>query len=106
MLDGFEIPPFRVAEVFVDDRCVGLLSDVKLSREETGGYNLEGNWSGYSNVLGNSPHYTISIPRYECKFLAVKVDAEPGISTGRVQFKNASFLPDGPGPWIEKPGEA
>ncbi len=106
MLSGTEIPPIRVAEVFVDGRCVGFLSDVILSREENGGFMLEGDWSGYSNVLGNSSQYTISIPRYECKFLAVKVEADPNLSTGRVLFKNASFLPDGPGTWIDKPGEA
>lgn len=106
MLDGIDIPPIRVAEVFVDDRCVGLLSDVRLSREDDGGFRVEGNWSGYPDVLGNSSFYTISIPRYECRFLASKVDTDPGLSKGRVLFKHASFLPDGPGSWIERTGEA
>ena len=106
MFEGYEIPPIRVAEVFVDDRCVGFLSDVKLSREDDGAFRVEGDWSGYTNVLGKSSHYTISIPRYECKFLAAMVDADPGLAKGRVLFQHASFLPDGPGTWIDEPGEA
>jgi len=106
MKESFSIPPIKMAEVFVDGHCVGFLSDVKLSREEDGGFKLEGEWSGYPDVLGRQAMYTISIPRYECRFLADKVDAKLVRDTGRIVFNGASFLPDGPKTWFETFGEA
>ena len=95
-----------MAEVFVDGHCVGFLSDVKLSRDDDGGFNLEGEWSGYSDVLKTDALFTISIPRYEYKFLAEHVDRGRVTSSGRVAFKSASFLPDSPQAWFEVSGEA
>jgi hypothetical protein len=104
---NFRIPPIGMAEVFVDGHCVGFLSDVKLSQEDDGGYNLEGEWSGYADVLKKTDAlYTISIPRYEYKFLAEQVEPGSTRSSGRISFKSASFLPDGPQAWFEKPSEA
>jgi hypothetical protein len=105
MSASFRIPPIRMAEVFVDGHCVGLLSDVKLSREDDGGFNLEGEWSGYSDVLGKEALFTISIPRYECKFLTDEVEADRVMNSGRVSFKSASFLPDSPEAWFNVFGE-
>ena len=105
MDDNMEIPRIKVAEVFVDGRCVGFLSDVKLSRTNSGDFDLEGEWSGYSDVLDDDKMFTISIPRYECRFLADKVDAVKVRSAGRISFKGASFLPDSPGSWFENLGE-
>jgi hypothetical protein len=102
---GFRIPPIKVAEVFVDGNCVGFLKDVKLSREEDGGFNLEGEWSGYADVLDQDALFTISIPRFECRFLAGSVDKGKARSTGRICFKSASFLPDSPHAWFEDFGE-
>ena len=99
------MPPIKVAEVFVDGNCVGLLKDVKLSREEDGGYNLEGEWSGYADVLDKDSLFTISIPRFECRFLAESVDQGKTRSTGRISFKGASFIPDSPHAWFETFGE-
>jgi hypothetical protein len=90
-----------MAEVFVDGHCVGFLSDVKLSREDDGAFNLEGEWSGYSDVLKKDSLFTISIPRYECRFLTDEVEGERGKSSGRISFKSASFLPDSPKTWLE-----
>ena len=106
MNESFAIPPIKMAEVFVDGRCVGFLSDVRLSREDDGGFKLEGEWSGYSDVLVDEAMYTISIPRYECRFLAHNVDAEIAGGSGRISFKGASFLPDSPKTWFEVFGEA
>jgi len=106
MNESFHIPPIKMAEVFVDGRCVGFLSDIKLSREEDGGFKLEGEWSGYSDVLGEENSFTIAIPRYECRFLADKVDVELISESGRISFKGASFLPDGPRTWFDTFGDA
>jgi len=106
MTTGFRIPPIRMAEVFVEGHCVGFLTDVKLSREADGGFNLEGEWSGYSDVLKQDALFTISIPRYECRFLADEVDAGRVTSSGRISFKSASFIPDSPGTWFDTFGEA
>jgi hypothetical protein len=95
-----------MAEVFVDGHCVGFLSDIKLSRQEDGAYNLEGEWSGYSDVLRKESLFEISVPRSEFKFLADKVDAGRVTSSGRVSFKSASFLPNAPRDWFEAFGEA
>jgi hypothetical protein len=105
MSENMRIPPISMAEVFVDGHCVGFLSDVKLSREDDGGYNLEGEWSGYSDVLEKDSLFTISVPRFEFKFLADKVDVGVTTSSGRISFKSASYLPDGPNQWLNKPGE-
>jgi len=106
MNESLGLPRIRMAEVFVDGHCVGFLSDVKLSREDDGAFKLEGEWSGYSDVLSAEALYTISIPRYECRFLTDKVDAELIKNTGRISFKSASFLPDGPKSWLETFGES
>jgi hypothetical protein len=103
---NLRIPPIGMAEVFVDGHCVGFLSDVKLSQEDDGGYNLEGEWSGYSDVLKKDSLFEISIPRFEYKFLAERVDPGTVKSSGRISFKSASFLPDSPQAWFEVPGEA
>jgi hypothetical protein len=97
------IPPIRMAEVFVDGHCVGLLSDVKLSREDDGAFKLVGEWSGYSDVLRQESLFTISIPRYECRFLAEKVNEGKTMKSGRVtvSFNGASFIPDGPRTWFD-----
>jgi hypothetical protein len=102
-MDGnIEIPPIRMAEVFVDGHCVGFLSDVKLSRENDGGFNLEGEWSGYSDVLDKESMFTISIPRYECRFLTDRVEADLENLKNRISFRDASFIPDGPKKWFEE----
>jgi len=106
MEKSFSIPPIKMAEVFVDGRCIGLLSDVRLSREEDGGFKLEGDWSGWQDVLGQENSFTIAIPRYECRFLADKVDTKLVRDTGRIIFNGASFLPDSPKTWFETFGEA
>jgi len=107
MEKNFEIPRIKLAEVFVDGRCVGLLSNVKLSREEDGGFEVEGEWSGYPDVIGEKESTcTISIPSYECRFLSNLVDTELIEDTGRILFRNASFIPEGPKPWFDKPAEA
>ncbi len=106
MNESFAIPPIKVAEVFVDGHCVGFLCDVKLSREEGGAFRLEGEWSGYSGVLDQESMFTISIPRYDCRFLSNKVNAELVTSSGRISFSDASFLPDGPREWFDNFGEA
>ncbi len=90
----------------MDGNCVGFLSDVTLSREESGGFKLEGEWSGYSDVLKKDSTFTISIPSYDVRFLTDSVDAEDVTSSGRISFNDASFLPDGPDTWYEVFGEA
>jgi len=97
-----EIPRINMAEVFVDGRCVGLLSDIKLSRSDAGEFDVEGEWSGYSDIFSGEKMFTISIPRYEFRFLADKVDAVKVRNSGRISFKGASFLPDSPGTWFNE----
>lgn len=106
MKESFRIPPIPMAEVFVDGHCVGFLSDVKLTREEDGAFQLEGEWSGYPDVLKKGSLFTISIPRREGKFLTDDVDAGVVTSSGRISFKGASFLPESPKAWFETFGEA
>ena len=95
-----------MAEVFVDGHCVGFLSDIKLTREDDGGFKLEGEWSGYPDVLKKGSLFTISIPRREGKFLTDDVDAGVVTSSGRISFRDASFLPESPKAWFETFGEA
>ena len=64
MSKNFSIPPIKMAEVFVDGHCVGFLSDVKLSREDDGAFKLEGEWSGYSDVLGKDSLFTLDQSAY------------------------------------------
>lgn len=105
MNGGHRLPNIRMAEVFVEGNCVGFLSDVKLSRAKDGGFRLEGDWSGFPGILGTGDLYTISIPRYEFKFLSDSVEkTEPGVSE-RITFKDASFIPEGPEGWLETFGE-
>lgn len=101
MKQDFNIPPIRMAEVFIDDNCVGFLSNVKLNQQQDGGFELEGEWSGYPDVLNKDVMFTISIPRFECRFLADKVETDKTKSSGKVLFKGASFLPDGPTNWLK-----
>ena len=105
MKGEFRIPPIRMAEVFVDGNCIGFLSDVKLSKETDGAFTLEGDWSGYSNVLGRESLFTISIPRHDFKFLADDVDPGQDTGTGRIKFNGASYIPDGPNLWLDQSGE-
>jgi len=97
------IPRISMAEVFVDGHCVGFLSDVKLSRDEEGAFKLEGEWSGYMDVLRKESLFTISIPRYECRFLTDDVKEGITVKGGRksVSFNGASFIPDGPVTWLD-----
>lgn len=106
MNTGFRIPPIQVAEVFVDGHCVGFLSDVKVSRQDDGKYKVEGEWSGYPDVLNRNTLFTISIPRYECRFLADDVEAGSVRSSGRISFRDASFIPDSPEGWFETESQA
>ena|SRR3990170_2046265 len=100
------IPHIRMAEVFVDGNCVGFLSDVKLSIESDGAFTLEGDWSGYSDVLNKDTLFTISIPRHDYRFLSDSVKPGSTRNSGRIQFNGASFIPDGPNLWLDQPGEA
>ena len=102
MTENNRIPQIKVAEVFVDGHCVGFISDVKLSQVEEGCFDLEGEWSGYSDVLAEDKMFTISIPRHECRFLTDKVDAVKVKNSGRILFKGASFLPEGPDTWFDE----
>jgi len=102
MMENNRIPQIKVAEVFVDGHCVGFISDVKLNQVGEGCFDLEGEWSGYSDVLADDKMFTISIPRHECRFFTDKVDAVKVKNSGRVLFKGASFLPDGPDSWFDK----
>jgi hypothetical protein len=101
MNEDFRLPPIRMAEVFIDGRCVGFLSDVRLSREEGGSFTLEGEWSGYSDVFDKGSLFTIAIPRHDYKFLSDKVKLEGVGGSGRISFKDASFLPESPNDWLD-----
>ena len=108
MNEPLGIPRISMAEVFVDGHCVGFLSDVKLSREDDGAFKLEGEWSGYTDVLRKDSMFTISIPRYEFRFLADKVDELTSSESGKksVSFNGASFIPDGPLMWFDTTGDS
>ena len=93
------IPPIRMAEVFHNGHCVGFLSDVKLSEDAEGGYELEGDWTGYPDALKQDGTFTISVPRREYKFLADQVETGPVTHSGRIKFEGASLIPDGPSFW-------
>ena len=105
MSENMEIPRIKMAEVFVDGHCVGFLTNVKLVRGDDGEFDVEGEWSGYADVLQDDRMYTISIPSYECRFLADNVKAVQVKCSGTVSFKGASFLPDGPKSWFEMFGD-
>ncbi len=101
MKGNYRMPPIRMAEVFVDGRCVGFLSDVRLTRDEEGAFILEGEWSGYRDVFDKESLFTIKIPRHEIKFLSDKPGVEEMESSGRISFNNASFLPESPDAWFK-----
>ncbi len=100
-----EIPRIKLAEVFVDGRCVGMISDVLLSQDDEGAYRLEGNWSGYPDTFQKDSMFTISIPSHECRFLTGEVDPVSIQDPQRIAFKSASFLPEGPTSWLEVFGD-